>query len=151
MIYPKMYNNFSYIINKKTSFSIIIWLLFLIIGFIIFILISLKYEFYLCQTYLGYIRKIGNSFNTIIYVKEDEVNEISRSVILVDDKEYEFQIISISDKYFMVDNELAYEVILDIDLDNQYLIENNIVKLDLKKSKTTICQQIKKGIKKWKS
>ena len=151
MIYPKMYNNFSYIINKKTSFSIIIWLLFLIIGFIIFILISLKYEFYLCQTYLGYIRKIGNSFNTIIYVKEDEVNEISRSVILVDDKEYEFQIISISDKYFMVDNELAYEVILDIDLDNQYLIENNIVKLDLKKSKTTIYQQIKKGIKKWKS
>ena len=39
MIYPKIHNNYTYIINKTTSKSIIIWLLFLITSFILFIII----------------------------------------------------------------------------------------------------------------
>ena len=57
MIYPKIYNNFSYIINKKSSPSIILWIILLVISFITFIIISLKYEYYLYQSYFGYVKK----------------------------------------------------------------------------------------------
>ena len=150
MIYQKIHNNYSYIINKKTSKVIILWLLFLIISFILFIIISLKYEYNIYDSYFGYIKKIDNSFYTIIYIQKDKISELSTSTLLVDDLEYDFEIVSISDEYFVNDNELCYEVILNLNLKEKYLIENNIINIILKNDKTTIYQELKKGLKKWK-
>ena len=151
MIYPKIYNNFSYIINKKTSLSIFLWIILLIISFIIFIIISLKYEYYLYQSYFGYVKKIDDSFYTIIYVSKDKINELSKSNLLVDNNDYSFEIVSISEEYFIIDNKTCYQVILDFDLKDEYKIENNIINIVLKNNKTTLYQELKKGIKKWKS
>lgn len=151
MIYPKIYNNFSYIINKKTSLSIILWIIFLIISFIIFIIISLKYEYYIYQSYFGYVKKIDDSFYTIIYVARDKIDELSKSNLLVDNKEYDFKVVSISEEYFTIDDKLCYQVILDFDVEEEDKIENNIIDIVLKNNKTTIYQELKKGIKKWKS
>ena len=151
MIYPKIYNNFSYIINKKTSLSIILWIALLIISFVIFIIIALKYEYYLYQSYFGYVKKIDNSFYTIIYVARDKINELSKSNLLVDNKEYNFKVVSISEEYFVIDNELCYQVILDFHLKEEDKIENNIIDIVLRTNKTTIYQELKKGIKEWKS
>lgn len=151
MIYPKIYNNFSYIINKKTSLSIFIWIILLIMSFIIFIIISFKYEYYLYQSYFGYIKKIDNSFYTVIYVEKDKVNELSKSNLLVDNKDYSFKIVSISEEYFVIDNKMCYQVILDFDLKEEYKIENNIIDIVLRNKKTTIYQELKKGFEKWKS
>ena len=150
MIYQKIHNNYSYIINKKTSKAIILWLLFLIISFIIFIIIALNYEYHIYNSYFGYIKKIDDSFYTIIYVKKDKISELSESILFVDDLEYDFEIFSISDEYFVNDNELYYEVILNLDLKEKYLIENNIINVILKNNKTTIYQELKKGLKTWK-
>lgn len=150
MIYQKIHNNYSYIINKKTSKVIILWLLFLIISFILFIIISLKYEYNIYNSYFGYVKKIDNSFYTIIYIQKDKISELSTSTLLVDDLEYDFEIVSISDEYFVNDNELCYEVILNLNLKEKYLIENNIINIILKNDKTTIYQELKKGLKKWK-
>ena len=150
MIYQKIHNNYSYIINKKTSKVIILWLLFLIISFILFIIISLKYEYNIYDSYFGYIKKIDNSFYTIVYIQKDKISELSTSTLLVDDLEYDFEIVSISDEYFVNDNELCYEVILNLNLKEKYLIENNIINIILKNDKTTIYQELKKGLKKWK-
>lgn len=150
MIYQKIHNNYSYIINKKTSKVIIFWLLFLIISFVLFIIISLKYEYNIYNSYFGYIKKIDNSFYTIVYIQKDKISELSTSTLLVDDLEYDFEIVSISDEYFVNDNELCYEVILNLNLKEKYLIENNIINIILKNDKTTIYQELKKGLKKWK-
>ncbi len=149
MIYQKIHNNHSYILNKKTSKIIIIWLIFLSISFILFLIIALKYEYNIYNSYFGYIKKIDNSFYTIIYVPNDKVNELSTSILLVDDLEYDFEIVSISDEYFVNNDELCYEVILNFNLKEKYLIENNIINLVLKNNKTTIYQELKKGLKKW--
>lgn len=149
MIYQKIHNNHSYILNKKTSKAIIVWLIFLIISFILFLIIALKYEYNIYNSYFGYIKKIDNSFYTIIYVPNDKVNELSTSILLVDDLEYDFEIVSISDEYFVNNDELCYEVILNFNLKEKYLIENNIINLVLKNNKTTIYQELKKGLKKW--
>ena len=149
MIYQKIHNNHSYILNKKTSKIIIIWLIFLSISFILFLIIALKYEYNTYNSYFGYIKKIDNSFYTIIYVPNDKVNELSTSILLVDDLEYDFEIVSISDEYFVNNDELCYEVILNFNLKEKYLIENNIINLVLKNNKTTIYQELKKGLKKW--
>ena len=151
MIYQRMYNNYTYIINKKTSKAIILWLLFLIISFIIFIIIALKYEYSIYHSYFGYIKKIDNSFYTIIYIPKDSVSELSKSVLLIDDLEYDFQIISISDEYIVNEDELCYEMLLKINLQEEYLIENNIINVISKGNKTTIYQEIKKGLKEWKN
>ena len=149
MIYQKIHNNHSYILNKKTSKIIIIWLIFLSISFILFLIIALKYEYNIYNSYFGYIKKIDNSFYTIIYVPNDKVSELSTSILLVDDLEYDFEIVSISDEYFVNNDELCYEVILNFNLKEKYLIENNIINLVLKNNKTTIYQELKKGLKKW--
>lgn len=151
MIYPKIYNNFSYIINKKTSLSITLWIILLIISFIIFIIISLKYEYYLYQSYFGYVKKIDDSFYTIIYVEKDNVDELFNSNLLVDNNDYSFEIVSISEEYFVINNKMCYQVILDFDLKEEYKIENNIIDIILKNNKTTIYKELKKGIMKWKS
>ena len=151
MIYPKIYNNFSYFINKKTSKSIILWISLLIISFIMFIIISLKYEYYLYQSYFGYVKKIDNLFYIVIYVEKENINELSESNLLVDNKEHSFKIISISEEYFIIENKICYQVILDFDLSEQSKIENNIIDIVLKNNKTTIYQELKKGIKKWKN
>lgn len=149
MIYPKIFNNFSYIINKKTSIAIIVWILFLIVGLTLFLLISFTYKYYIYDSYLGYIKKIDNSFYTIIYVPQNEISDLSESDLLVDKKEYSFKIINISEEYYTINNNLCYQVILDFNLSEKYLIENNIIEINFRKEKTTIFNEIKKGIKLW--
>ena len=94
---------------------------------------------------------MDDSFYTIIYVPKDKVNELSKSNLLVDNSDYSFEIVSISEEYFIIDNKTCYQVILDFDLKDEYKIENNIIDIVLKNNKTTIYQELKKGIKKWKS
>ena len=149
MIYPKIFNNFSYIINKKTSIAIIVWILFLIVGLTLFLLISFTYKYHIYDSYLGYIKKIDNSFYTIIYVPQNEISDLSESDLLVDKKEYSFKIINISEEYYAINNNLCYQVILDFNLSEKYLIENNIIEINFKKEKTTIFNEIKKRIKLW--
>ncbi len=151
MIYSKMYNNFPYILNSRTSKSIIVWIMTLIISFIIFIIIAFNYKYYTFKTYLGYIKNIDNSFYLSFYVKEDEVGDLSNYKLLIDNEKVDFKILSISNQFYLIDNYPFYEVVIETKLNDKYLIENNIINLVFETSQTTLYQEIRKEFKLWKN
>ena len=151
MIYPKIYNNFPYILNNKTSKAIIAWLIMLIISLTVFLLAACNYNYYKYQTYLGYIKNIDNSFYVSFYVQEDDVGKLANYELSIDDETLDFKIISISNQYYLIDNSPFYEVVIETKLNNQYLIENNIIDLVFKTRQTTLYQEIRKELNLWKN
>ena len=151
MIYPKIYNNFSYILNNKTSKVIIVWIITLIISFVIFLIIALNYKYYTYKTYLGYIKKIDDSFYPSFYVKADEVGNLSKYKLQIDNQSVDFKILSISNKFYLINNYPFYEVVIKTKLDDKYLIENNIINLVFETSQTTLFKEIRKEFELWRN
>ncbi len=149
MILPKMYNNFYYIINKKTSLVIIAWLITLIIFLIIFLIIAFNYKYNIYKTYLGYIKQIDDDFYSLIYVEKDEIGFLSNYKLLIDNQNIEFEITAISKEYYVIDNNLCYEVTIKAKLQEKYLIENNILNFVFDTGQTTIYQNLRKELKQW--
>jgi len=121
----------------------------LIIFFLIFLNIAFNYKYEISDKYVGYIKKIEDEFKVVLYVLESEVSNLSKSSLLVDSLKYDFSIDSISHEYYIIENEKYYEVILDVELSDSYLIENNIINIVMKKDVTTIYNEFKKGMKQW--
>ena len=69
--------------------------------------------------------------------------------IILDNKTYEFEIESISEDYYIIDGSNYYEIIITMNLNDTYKINNNILNLKFEKEKTTIYKLIKEGIKSW--
>lgn len=151
MIYPKIYSNFSYILNKKTSKAIIAWLISLVIGILIFLVIAFNYRYHLYDSYLGYIKSFDDSFYTIIYVEEEKVSFLSQYNLSIEGQSLPFEIIMISDEAYIDNNKIFYQVILDFELKDSQLIENNIIDLVFEKPETTIFKEIRKGLNLWKN
>lgn len=149
MIYPNIrtVNNFPYIMNKKTSPSIIVWIMLLIIFFLIFLIISFNYRYSIYETYLGYVK----NDNLVLYVKNDKLDSLCSLNLLIGNEKFDFKIIDISDEYYLVNNDNYYQVIIEVKLKEEWLIENNILNIVFEKPKTTIYEQIKKGLNKWKN
>lgn len=138
-----------YFLNKNNNNVVTIWIMLLIVFFLIFLNICFNYKYKKYAEYLGYIKNIDSSFKVVLYVLENEVSEVSKYSLLVDDVKYDFFINSISDKYYIIENKNYYEVVLNVELDEKLLIENNIVKVVFEKYDTTLYKQFKKGLKKW--
>ena len=143
-MFAKINNNVSYVLKKRTPNIIKRWLIFLIISFIIIFVVALKYQYYQICSYVGYIKKVEN-YQLYIYVKEDVVSSIKSSKLFIDKKEYSFDINKISAEYYLVDNSNYYLIELNINLEDKYLIENNILNITLKNGKTTLFEELKKG------
>lgn len=137
-------NNFSYILNKKSK-SILIFIFFLLLGLILFLIIAFKYEYNKYISYYGYINKL-DKYYVSLYVKEDELSNLNNSELLIENNKYDFKIISI-DKYYNFDN-LYYQVILDLNLKEEWLVENNIISITLKTPYTTLYKEMK-GLDLW--
>jgi len=153
VIYPRIdiVNNFPYIINRKTSQSIIIWIMLLLLFFLIFLIIAFNYKYSNYETYLGYVIKNESEYNIVLYVEKNKINSLYNCKLLIEKEAFNFKIKSISKDYYIISNTNYYEVILDINLKENWKIENNILNITLEKPKTTIYKQIKKGIEMWKN
>ena len=138
-----------YFLNNKKDNIVITWIMLLIIFFLIFLNIAFNYKYNKFDKYLGYIKKIDEEFKVVMYVLESEVSNLSKSSLLVGSLKYDFSIDSISSEYYIIENEKYYEVILDVELSDSYLIENNIINVVLKKDVITIYNEFKKGMKQW--
>jgi len=138
-----------YFLNSKKDNIVVTWTMLLIIFFLIFLNIAFNYKYEISDKYVGYIKKIEDEFKVVLYVLESEVSNLSKSSLLVDSLKYDFSIDSISHEYYIIENEKYYEVILDVELSDSYLIENNIINIVMKKDVTTIYNEFKKGMKQW--
>jgi len=138
-----------YFLNSKKDNIVVTWTMLLIIFFLIFLNIAFNYKYEISDKYVGYIKKIEDEFKVVLYVLESEVSNLSKSSLLVDSLKYDFSIDSISHEYYIIENEKYYEVILDVELSDSYLIENNIINIIMKKDVTTIYNEFKKGMKQW--
>ena len=137
----KIDNNISYVLKKQTPKLIKYWLIIIIISLIIIFVILLKYKYYKCFNYVGYVKKVEN-FLVYIYVKEENISSINDSKIFIDNKEYSFNVMNISDDYYLVDNDNYYLMELDIPLEPKYLINNNIINIIVKEKQTTLLKEI---------
>lgn len=137
-----------YFINKRNCNIVTIWLMILIILLLIFLNIFFNYEYKNSNQYLGYIKNV-DGFKLVVYVEEDEISKISSYDLLIDGLKYDFEIVSISEEYYIVDNQKCYEIILNVTLSEELLIENNLINLVFEKNTTTLYSELKKGIKQW--
>lgn len=141
--------NNKYFLNNKKDNIVTIWLMLLILFLLIFLNIAFNYRYKTFDKYIGYIKKIDSDFKVVIYVLESDVSSLIKNSLLVDSLDYEFSIYNISDEYYILENNKYYEVILSVDLSDNYLIENNIIDVVMSNSTTTLYNQFKKGMKEW--
>ncbi len=140
-----MYHN-KYFINHKRCHIALIWMMLLIIFLMIFLNIALNYKYHKYVKGVGYIKKIDGEYYISTYV--ENLSDI-RYQLLIDSHEYPYDIHSISEGYYIVNNKNYYEIVLSAKLDKKLLIENNILDVVFKKEETTLFEEFKKGIKKW--
>lgn len=134
-------------LKKKDSFILI----YTIIVIIFLVLIGLLFKYYEFDKVFKYNIQIvkKEEFFAKIFIPLNAISNIQDATLVIDDKKINYSIESISDKYFLDDSTMYYEILLNTNLDKKYLIENNIINVKLIKGKTTIYQEIKKMMKGW--
>lgn len=141
-MYTKMdkidiYNDSAIILEKKTPKKIISWITILIILTLIFLFLSFL-PFNLYKTKVGYVDIVDNNSYIVLPIDESDFPVHKNKKLFVKNKKYNYKIMKLeSDK-----------LILKINLDNNLKIQNNIVKLNIIKDRTTLFKIIKNKIKK---
>jgi len=135
------------ITRRKTSNSIIWFMITLIIFITIFIVVGLTYEFYQHKTYLGYIGKDGDYY-VAFYLDDNAIVDFTNGILKIDNNLFTYDKIDISDDYYLGDNPKRL-VKLFGNIDEKHLIINNVIKVELQYNKTTLFKLIKKGVNLW--
>jgi len=145
-----MNNINSYIIlNRKTKFITNIFILISIIIIIALLLITqLKYKKYY-QTN-GQVIKENNIYQLSLYLDPYKLKIFkNNNKIIINEKEYIYNIKSISDEYIISNDLKNYvKVILDINLNKEDKIVNNILNLKILESNKKIIYYLKDYFKK---
>ncbi len=137
----RIYNNKSYILNKKTSNSITVWILMMIIIIVISILFLVFYQYIKEEKVTGFYNG-----NLVVYIKKEDVSNINNYTLKLNDEILEFQVVKINNEY-LIDNEIYYEIVIDSNLDDSKKIINNVFTFVLEKEYTTYLKEIKRRIK----
>ena len=127
----------SEILTRKMPKSIISWITILIIIFI-FTLIFINIPFNTYKSFNGYIFKYEEDFYIEVLVNKSDFPINKRDTLYIKDKKYKYKIINIDRKKY----------ILNLKLDDSIEIENNIVRVNIKKEKTTVFKILKNKVKK---
>ena len=135
--------NTDIILNKKSKVYIIIWIMFLVLFLSLLLLICVFYRFYEYETYLGYVRK-NEDYKLVLYLKD--FSKLNSYELYLENEKLEFSIYSISSDYYIIDGSNYYEIVLNVNLPNIYKIDNNILKLKMKKEETTYLKKIKEEL-----
>lgn len=131
--------------HSKTSLKIKAYTIVLLVLLTILFLISFKYEYYKYDNYLSTIG-YDNDYYIGLYVLDENVYSITKSEIYFENKKIQVKDIIISEEYYVSDNKPYKLVKLYTDLGENNLIINNVINIKVKKYKTTITKEIKKGL-----
>lgn len=141
-----IYMNSSLIFMKKMPSKILSWITILSLTFILIIIFmcTIKYKTYL--EYESYIR----DGNIELLVDNRFFEKIQSNKFLIKDKNYDYDIVSITEFNYEYGESSLWKIIIDADLPDNMLIENNYFQIRfLEKEGTTIeriINKIKRGL-----
>ena len=124
-----------YIDNKPKS--IISWITILI-TILILSLIFINIPFNVYKSFNGYIVKYNKNFYIRLLINKSDFPVNKNGILYIKDKKYKYKVINIDRKKY----------ILDLKLDESIKINNNIVKVNIKKEKITVFKILKNKIRK---
>ena len=125
------------ILERKIPRSIISWITILII-IIVVSLIFINIPFNIYKNFNGYIFKYENNFYIQVLVNKSDFPINKKDTLYIKNKKYSYKVINIDRK----------ENILSLKLDDNIKIDNNIVRVNIKKDRTTVFNILKNIIKK---
>lgn len=131
------------ILNKSPSKNIKIFILLLIAMFLLIIPIC----FYPYSKYIktkAVVKYLDSDYKVILYLKD--ISKINQYEFYIENIKKDFSVLSISEDYYLIEGDNFYEVILSLDLDDFYKLNNNVLELKIKLGKTTIIERIKEVI-----
>ena len=125
------------LLSRKMPKSIISWITILIIVFV-FTLIFINIPFNTYKNFNGYIFEYEGKFYIEVVVNKSDFPIKNKDILYIKDKKYKYKLINIDKKKY----------ILDLKLEDSIKIQNNIVRVNIKKEKTTVFKILKNKIKK---
>jgi hypothetical protein len=139
----KEINNFIFLEDNKLKLSLL-WSYLIIVFFMVIVIIITFYDCELFYKNNGLIINIDNSYYVKLYAKEADIYKINNKELLVDNDKYSYIIKSISNEYYFDNNTSTNyrEIVLSIKLPHKYLIENNVVDINIKYKKTKLIKHI---------
>ena len=137
-----MHNSVNYIINKKETKVIKLWLLMVTFILIIIVSISLFYEYKIFSTYQGIVKNINDNYYLTIYLTDNELIKFNQKNMYINKKQVSKKIIDISDGYEITELGNFRLITLDTEIKNKDKINNNIIEVQIYERKTTIMTEI---------
>lgn len=137
-----MLNSVNYIINKKETKIIKLWLLIVSFMLIVIVSISLFYEYKIFSIYQGIIKNINDNYYLTIYLTDNELVKFNQKKIYINKKQVSKKIIDISEDYEITELGKFRLITLDTEIKNKDKINNNIIEVQIYERKTTIMKEI---------
>lgn len=132
-----IYNNSAIILTNKTPSIIKYWIIILIILSLVFLmLIFIPFNIY--KSYNGYIIIDNNKSYINFTVNKNDFPINKNNKLYINQYSYKYEVINIKDN----------NVLLDVKLKDKIKINNNIVKINILKDRTSLFKIIKNKIKK---
>lgn len=143
-----VFDNSTIIMIRKTPPKIISWITIITIGLIALLIISIFCKYNRYTNYIGTIVKEGEQYYVKLFIEEDKIITFPNSKLLINHKEVNYKIKTISKNYYLTEYaQKMYEVLLSCTLPQNLIIANNLVELRFKSSKTTIMHNFFEKIK----
>lgn len=144
-----IFDNSKIMFERKSPFLIVSWITILIIFTIIFLIMSIFYEFNRYKSYYGKINKEGDKYYVQLFLEESAIYSFQNDTVLINKKIVSYKIESISDEYYDIGlKHLTKEMIFQITDNYNDLSGNSIIEVVIESPKTTVLKQIIKRIKK---
>lgn len=132
-----IYNNSAMILNKKTPKQVYSWITILILLIIVSIILFLI-PFNIYKTYLGSLILDNDKTYIKLSLNNNDFPIKKKNKLYIENDCYNYEVININN----------LEVLLSINLKDEIRINNNIVVVNVIKSRTTVFKTIKEKIKK---
>lgn len=120
------------------SWVVIFILILFIAGFIIF---NFDFDFYY-DTKATYVK--NNSMLKVSVLDDDVKKVTNNNKLIIDDKEYEYDVNKITNQLIQgIDIQKYSDILIDLKLDDKYKVENNLIDIKIKYDNKKIFEIIK--------
>lgn len=137
-----IFTNSSIIYMRKPSNKINYWINILLIGSILFGLIACFYEYTIFNIY--YSKVVESDENSYVHITVDEsfISSKNRNYLTLNNIDCKCHLNSLSDNYYLINNEKFWEAIYECEIPEELDIDNNILEVKINKRKTTLFKEL---------